>query len=250
MMTMIQFSGRSFLAAVFLCLLGSASSSTALAGDFTVTPVRIYMTPKDRATAITVTNDGDTELVMQADLFQWKQTPDGKDELTPTEEMLLSPPIIKVAAKSRQVVRLVRIYAARPTEQMTYRMIVREIPEAVKQTEGNVVQLALAFNMPVFITPPKAKPKLDCTVARVAADAVKATCENSGDAHTHPVSLLLTAGNGDTLAKDEAGGYILSGIKRSFELKRKDGKIPGGAGKLAVTFADGSNRSYDFSISE
>lgn len=249
-MSVIHFSGRSFLAAVSLCLLGGAFADRALAGNFSIMPVRIYMTPKDRATAITVTNEGDAELVMQADLFEWKQTPDGKDELTPTEEMFLSPPIIKIAPNSRQVVRLVRIGTARPTGQLTYRMIAREIPEAVKPTEGNLVQLALAFSMPVFITPPEAKPKVDCTVARVAADTVKATCDNSGNAHTHPVSLLLNAGNGDTLAKDDVGGYILSGIKRSFELKRKDGNIPAGAGKLVVSFADGSNRSFDFSISE
>jgi len=249
-MRVIHVSGRSILAAFALCLLSGALATQALAGSFSIMPVRIYMTPKDRATAITVTNDGDTELVMQADLFQWKQTPDGKDELTPTEDMFLSPPIIKIAPNSRQVVRLVRIGTARPTEQLTYRMIAREIPEAVKPTEGNLVQLALAFSLPVFITPPEAKPKLDCTVTRVAADTVKATCDNSGNAHTHPVTLLLNAGNGDTLAKDDVGGYILAGVKRSFELKHKDGKIPGGAGKLAVSFADGSNRSYDFNIAE
>jgi fimbrial chaperone protein len=249
-MGVIHFSGRSILAAVLLCLLGSTSASPALAGNFTVTPVRIYMTPKDRATAITVTNDGDTELVMQADLFQWKQSPDGNDELTVTEEMFLSPPIIKVAANSRQVVRLVRIAAARPSEQLTYRMIVREIPEARKPTGDNEVQLALAFNMPVFITPPEAKPKLDCTVTRMAADTVKATCENSGNAHTHPVTLLLKTANGDTLAKDEVGGYILASIRRNFELKRKDGKIPAGAGKLEVSFADGSKRSFDVVIKD
>jgi len=249
-MSVIHLSGRSLLAAIWLCLLGGTLVGPAFAGGFTVTPVRIYMTPKDRATAITVTNDGDTELVMQADLFQWKQTPDGKDELIPTEAIFLSPPIVKIAAKSRQVVRLARIGAAQPTDQLTYRMIVREVPEAVKPAEGNVVQVAMAFNMPVFITPPQAKPKLDCSVARVAADAVKATCENSGNAHTHLVSLLLNAGNGDTLARDDSGGYILSGIKRGFDLKRKDGKIPDGAGKLVVSFADGSKRSFDINIAK
>ncbi len=249
-MSVFHFKGRSSLAAMSLCLLCTTFSIPALAGDFTVTPVRIYMTPKDRATAITVTNDGDTELVMQADLFLWKQTPDGKDELTPTDDIFLAPPIIKVAAKSRQVVRLARVGAARPTEQLTYRMIAREIPEARPPTEGNEVQLALAFNMPVFITPPQAKPIINCTASRVAADSVVATCENSGNAHTHPVSLLLHGGNGDTLAKDDVGGYILAGIRRGFVLKREGGKIAAGSGKLAVSFADGSKQSFDVNIGD
>lgn len=247
-MGVIHFGSGRGVAAVLLCLAASLANHYASAGGFTVTPVRIYMTPKDRATAVTVTNDGDTDMVMQAELVRWTQTPDGKDELTPTEEIFLSPPIIKVAANSRQVVRLARIGAAKSNEQLTYRMVVREIPEARKPTENNEVQIALAFNMPVFITPFDAKPKLDCTVSRVAMAAVKAVCANSGNAHIHPVKLELNDSKGDTLVRDDSGGYILANVTRSFELKRKDGKISSGNGKLVVSFADGTNRSYDVSI--
>jgi len=40
----------------------------AVAGVFSVTPVRIYMTPRDRAVAVTITNQGDSPIVLQADL--------------------------------------------------------------------------------------------------------------------------------------------------------------------------------------
>ena len=78
----------------------------AWAGLFSVTPVRIFMTPRERAAAVTVTNEGDTELLMQADVYDWKQKADGSDDLTLSEDMILAPPIIKLAPKSRQVVRL------------------------------------------------------------------------------------------------------------------------------------------------
>ena len=247
-MGVIHFRGGRAWAAVLLCLAGILANHYASAGGFTVTPVRIYMTPKDRAVAVTVTNDNDTEMVMQADLVRWKQTPDGKDELTPTEEIFLSPPILKIAAKSRQVVRLARIGSAKVNEQLTYRMIVREIPEVRKSSENTEVQIALAFNMPVFITPQDAKPKLDCTVIRVTVETVRAVCANSGNAHIHPVKLELSDSKGDALSRDDSGGYILANVTRSFDLKRKDAKISGGNGKLMVSFADGTNRSYDVSI--
>lgn len=247
-MGLIHFSSGRALAAALLCLTASLASQLVYAGGFTVTPVRIYMTPKDRATAVTIINDSDNEMVFQAELLQWKQTPDGKDQLTPTEEIFLSPPIIKVAPNSRQVVRLARIGIAKTDEQLTYRMIVREIPEARKPTENNEIQLALAFNMPVFVTPAGTKPNLNCTVARTTVQAVNAVCTNSGNAHTHAVKLELNDSKGGLLAQDESGGYLLANITRSFELKRKDGKIAGGSGKLLVTFADGTNRSYDVSI--
>ena len=220
------------------------------AGVFSVTPVRIYMTPKDRAIAVTITNEGDEELVMQADLFLWKQKPGGQEDLTLTEDMFLSPPIIKLAPKSRQVVRLARLSNARPTEQLTYRMIVREIPEARPAKQDMQVQIALAFSMPVFITPPGAKAKLDCTVERVSADTVKTTCENTGTGYSHPTSLLLTRNTGEKIASQESGGYILPGIKRSFELKPAQGNIPGGKAKLAAMFDDGSSQTYDVTVTD
>lgn len=219
------------------------------AGQFTVTPVRIYMTAKDRAVAVTITNEGDEELLMQADLFLWKQKPDGQDDLTLTEDMFLSPPIIKLAPKARQVVRLARIRVVNATEQLTYRMILREVPEAKPAKDSVQIQIALAFNLPVFITPPGAKAKLDCTMERVAANTVKAVCENTGAAHAHPTAFLLTSATGEKIASQDTGGYILQGIKRSFNIKRDGGvAIPGGKAKLLVTLVDGTQQTFDVPI--
>ena len=220
------------------------------AGVFTVTPVRIYMTPKDRAIAVTITNEGDEELVMQADLYLWRQKPGGQDDLTLTEDMFLSPPIIKLAPKSRQVVRLARLSTSNPTEQLTYRMIAREIPEAKPAKQDLQLQIALAFSMPVFITPTGAKAKLDCTVEKVSTDKVKANCENTGNGYSHPTAFVLTRNTGDKIASQDSGGYLLPGIKRSFDLKPAQGNIPGGKAKLAATFDDGSSQIYDVIIGD
>ena len=45
----------------FAALLIALPAADAWAGAFTVTPVRIYMTPRDRAVALTVINEGDAE---------------------------------------------------------------------------------------------------------------------------------------------------------------------------------------------
>lgn len=221
------------------------------AGVFSVTPVRIYMTPKDRAIAVTINNDGDDELVMQADVYVWKQKANGEDELTLTEDMLLSPPIIKVAGKSRQVVRLARIHPAKSDQQLTYRMIVREIPEAKPAKDKVQLQVALAFSMPVFITPTGAKSKLDCTVERTAADdTVKAACVNTGNAYAQLLDFVLISESGNKLASRDNGGYILPTIKRDFDIKAADNRIPGGKAKLTVRLDDGSKQTFDVALTE
>lgn len=208
------------------------------------------MTPKDKAIAVTVTNEGDEELVMQADVYSWKQKPNGEDDLVLTEDLLLSPPIIKLAAKSRQVVRLARLRSVPPDDQLTYRLIMREVPEA-KPNKGDLqLQIALAFSLPVFITPPQARSVLDCKIERSTVDTVKAVCENSGHAYTQLIDLALVNTEGGTLASRDSGGYILPTNKRSFDIKSADKTIPAGRAKLSVRLDDGTTQAYDVTIPE
>lgn len=207
------------------------------------------MTPRDKAVAVTIINESDEELVMQADVYSWKQKPDGEDDLALTEDLLLSPPIIKVPAKSHQVVRLARLHALAQERQLTYRMIVREIPEAKPVKDKVQLQIALAYSMPIFVTPPEAKSRLVCVVERTAADSVNAICENTGNAYAQPLNFALTSPAGVQLANLEKAGYILPTIKRSFAIK-SDKHIPAGKAKLTVRLDDGVEQSYDVIIPE
>jgi fimbrial chaperone protein len=221
----------------------------ASAGEFTIMPVRIFMTARDRAIAITVTNEGNEDIVMQADLFSWKQKPDGSDDLALTEDLVLSPPILKLAPKSRQVVRLARLTPPPASGQQTYRLIMREVPEAKPSTELRV-QVALAFSLPIFITAPGAKRTLQCAPQRTAPDAVNVVCENSGNAYAQVRALELVSAAGQKLAGRDTGGYILPNIKRAFDVKKADGRIPGGPVKVQVALDDGSLQAFEATLPE
>lgn len=225
-------------------------AAPAWAGLFSVTPVRIFMAPRDRAVAVTINNEGDEELVMQADIYLWKQKPNGEDDLTLTEDLILSPPILKLAPRSRQVVRLAMLKPQASGEQQTYRLIVREVPEAKSADKNVQLQIALAFSMPVFITPAGAKRQLACTAERATPDTARVTCENNGNAYAQPRDFVLSTATGAKLASRDSGGYILPSMKRSFDVKRTDGLLPGGNTKLAVTLDDGTTQSFDVKIAE
>jgi fimbrial chaperone protein len=243
--------GKRPAAALAGALLATLAALPAAAGTFSVSPVRIYMQPRERATAVTIVNEGDTDLVMQADLFQWKQKADGSDDLVPTEDLILAPPILKLAPKSRQVLRLANLRPAPTDVQQTYRMVVREIPEA-KPTDGTVqVQVALAFSLPVFITPQGARSKLECQARKTSATTAVATCENRGQAYAQAVTMTLTSATGDTLATREiSAGYVLPQVRRSFEVSRTAGPLPPGPVKLIVTQDDGSKQTFDVQMAE
>lgn len=228
------------------------SAVAASAATFSVSPVRIYMQARERATAITVENEGDTEIVMQGEVFQWKQKADGTDELSATDDLILAPPILKVAPRSRQVLRLANLKPVPPGEQLTYRMIVREVPEALPPKEGVQIKVSLAFSLPIFITPPGAKQRLLCDAKRTSADVLVATCENQGDAYAQAVNFAVRNAAGSVLvSQDVAGGYILPKMRRRFELTRPaNGPAMADAAKFAVTQDDGSVQLFDVSMSD
>ncbi|AEG94600.1 fimbrial biogenesis chaperone [Ramlibacter tataouinensis] len=226
--------------AAFLLLLALGWPLTsAVAGVFSVTPVRLYMTPRDRAIAVTLTNEGDTDVVLQADIHSWAQKPDGADELTLTEDLILAPPIIKLAPRARQVVRLALLKPADPGRQLTYRLVVREVPEALPQQPGVQLPIALALSMPVFITPPAAKRQVECTTSRAESSSVSLRCTNAGNAYAQIREARVQRAE-QVLARFEGGSYLLPGASKAISLKGEQPLAPGAA-QLTVTFDDGQS---------
>ena len=224
---------------VFLLLVPFMPLS-ATAGAFSVSPVRIYMLPKERVVAVTVVNEGDTEVVLQADLNAWTQKPDGTDELNLTDDLILSPPIIRLAPNTRQVVRLALLKPADASRQLIYRMIMREVPEAVANIDRTIqLPVSLALSMPVFITPPPAKRIVDCSTA----PNLTVKCTNSGTAYAQVREIELKRG-AVTLARFEGGTYILPGAQKVISLKGESSLTPGVA-QMSVSFDDGKSQVFE-----
>ncbi len=247
--------GTFFLLA--LALGCAVATPWAKAGQFSVSPVRIFMAPQDRAVAVTLVNEGDSELVMQSDVYLWRQKPGGEDDLQMSEDLFLSPPIVKLAPKAKQVVRLAMVKPPKAGPQQTYRLLVREVPEALKSEKDLKVQIALAFSLPVFITPPGAQREVACTLARAGAAEAKVSCANSGTAYAQIREMLLSSASGERLAARDIGGYILPGITREYELKaatpaagNTQVKWQSGKAKLSVTYDDGASQTFDVALGD
>ncbi len=244
---------RTHIAAIAIfSIVAAVFPAPLLAGSFSVSPVRIYMLPRDRAVAITIVNEGDTEVALQADINTWSQKPNGADDLVLTEDLILSPPIIKLAPKARQVVRLALLKPADASKQLTYRLIVREVPEAVTPGPNVQIPIALALSMPVFITPPTAKREIACNASQAAqatqgaAASVLVSCQNTGTAYAQVREITLRR-DGATLGKFEGGTYILPGAEKTIPVKT-EAAVTAGAAQLQVTFDDGKSQSFSVAV--
>ena len=218
----------------------------ALAATFTVTPVRIYMKPQDRAVAVTITNESDAPVLLQADLYTWSQKADGTDETALTEDLVLSPPIIKLAARGRQVVRLARLKPADAGRQLTYRMILREVPEAAAAKDKIQVAVALALSMPVFVTPAPAKREMACEASRAGGETLNVTCANKGSAYAQVREIVVKHGE-QIVGRFEGGAYILPGARKVMSTNARN-VSPGSRLQLVVTYDDGRSDSFDVTV--
>lgn len=209
----------------------------AVGGSYSVVPVRIQFSARDRAVAVTLTNQGDTPLALTAELFRWEQDASGADRLTPTDDLVLAPGLVRLAPKSQQVVRLALLRAADPQTQLTYRMFVREQPDGSQPAPGVAIPVSVAMSLPVFITPPAARWDVEC-----AAKGAEVRCTNSGTATALVRSVELESG-GKVLAKFEGGAYLLPGASRPIALHPAyTVSLPA---RLTVVFDDNQTAAYE-----
>src|SRR5689334_2849737 len=97
-------SGADWQVAWFLLasLISLLAAPRAHAQSLEVAPVRIELAAGQTTTTVTVTNRGTKATGIQARAFAWSQSAND-DQLSPTKDVLLSPPIAEVAPGETQL---------------------------------------------------------------------------------------------------------------------------------------------------
>lgn len=207
--------------AAILALCASAVSAQSL----TVLPVSIQMVPGQSATTLTIINAGEVETSVQIRAFAWAQ-PGGEDQLTASDQLLISPPIAMIPARAAQIVRLV--LRKPPTgKEGTFRIIVDQIPPPA---EPGTVRIALRLSIPVFALPKtRALPHAQFHVERKGSEAWLVAV-NDGGRHETFRSLDLSGG---LIPAANASPYVLAGAKRRWPLTIS-GALPTSASTLRL----------------
>jgi fimbrial chaperone protein len=195
-----------------------SSSPAARAQALSVLPVNIQMAPGAQATTVTVTNQGSSQTAVQIRAYKWNQEGDN-DELTPSNEVVVSPPIATIEPGENQVVRLI-LRQPPVGREATYRIILDQIPPPA---EPGVVHVVLRMSIPIF-----AQPK-----TRAASD-LQFHVENK-DGNTYLVGVndglrhesirgigLKTSDGRELKAADGESPYILAGSTRHWKIDAPD----------------------------
>lgn len=197
------------------------TTSLADASGLQVSPVSLTLPATQNAEGLWLSNTGDTVVHAQVRVYRWTQDERG-DQLTPTRELLVSPPMLELAAGERQLIRAIRLGAPSTTGiEQTYRLVIDELPVAQPEEQG--LRYVLRYSVPVFVQPAgpePGSPELQWTLRREQGQAV-VEVENRGATHAQLVNLVHadTQGRRTELAPGLLG-YVLPGARMRWTLEK------------------------------
>ncbi|MYM70175.1 fimbria/pilus periplasmic chaperone [Pseudoduganella sp. FT55W] len=190
----------------------------AVAANLQISPVMINLRAGQGATGINMQNLGEAPVYGQVRVYQWEQK-EGDDVLTPTQDVVASPPIIQIEPKSSQMIRLVRRSDQLPVSELCYRILIDEIP---KGDSGPVsgVDIRLRYSVPLFVLPAddRAAPSLAWAVYKKDGFWMLRV-RNSGTQRAQIGALELSNGAGQQFViAPGLFGYVLAGRLREWRL--------------------------------
>lgn len=196
-----------------------AATLAAQAASLQVAPTSVQLSAEETAQGLWLSNSGDTPLQAQVRVFRWRQH-EGEDLLDASDRIAISPPMLRLAPHSRQLVRIIRLDDAPRTTEDTYRVLVDELPSADAETGTAAgLQFVLRYSVPIFVKPAAAAaPSLR---ARLIRDAAAPALEvvNQGTEHAQVVDLHFVASDGTRAAiADGLAGYVLPGQRKRWPL--------------------------------
>ncbi|MGK5076919.1 fimbrial biogenesis chaperone [Janthinobacterium sp. HLX7-2] len=203
------------LLALLLCLCGAA---VVQAANLQISPVTINFRAEQSAAGINLQNLGDQPMYGQVRVFAWDQR-NGEEVLAPTQELMASPPIVEIAANSRQTIRLVRAQAGPAAQEKTYRVLIDEVSREDDTGRGGV-DIRLRYSVPVFVLPSGAPGKeiLDWQVFRQDGEWML-RISNSGTFHAQIGAMTLTnRGGKEFVISKGLFGYVLAQRMRVWRL--------------------------------
>lgn len=204
-------------------------------------PTNVFIDSKEKAAAMWLENRGNTLQTYQMRVYAWSHTGD-KEELTAQNDIVGSPPIMQIEPGKRQLVRLIRTHTPPPGKEMTYRVILDEIPsvEPDAPDTANGVKFRMRYSIPVFVfgeglssqsMQGNGKIEVDKAVAghslswRIKNDRKQKTLEvsNNGPVHVHLRNLTFV--KADEMKTDPGGaaGYVLPGKTMSWPVTARMG---------------------------
>jgi fimbrial chaperone protein len=196
-----------------------AAADEAAASTLSVAPIRVELSSATRTAVLTVRNQEDSPVVVQARPAAWSQ-PQGGEQLDDTHELLVTPPIFTIAPRGQQVLRIALVREPDPARELDYRLVLTELPSA-SPAETTGLKVALRITLPVFVAAAQghAAPDLAWSHQWLADGGLEIQAQNHGSAHLQILDFdVQSAGHIVQGLHTDNSHYLLPGTQVRWQL--------------------------------
>jgi fimbrial chaperone protein len=220
-----------------------AAVGTAAASTLGVAPVRIELTPSATRAVLTVRNQEDSPVVVQARPAVWSQH-DDHDQLDDTHELLVTPPLFTIPPRGEQVVRVALLRKPDPSRELDYRLVLSEVPPP-PAPDTHELRVALRITLPIFVAAPlHTSADLSWHDSWLPDGTLEVTAQNHGTAHVQILDFdAATADHAGQKLHSDNARYLLPGGSAHWELHAAAGVSPG-----ARLLIHGHSDAGDFTV--
>ena len=199
-----------------IAIIGTTLSAGPLsAGSLQVSPVSVKVVSPATSATVTLRNQGTAPIHTQVRVFRWSES-EGAEQLTPTTDVVASPPIVSLEKSVDYVVRIVRTARTPMTGSENYRIIVDELPSP-KSGSDNGVTLLMRYSIPIFFEQPSASDGVLTWEATARDGKLVLSAKNSGDRHVRVSALKVDLRGGKSISfGDGLAGYVLGHATRTW----------------------------------
>ncbi|RTN95438.1 molecular chaperone [Enterobacter sp. WCHEn090032] len=193
-------------------------------------PIDPWLAADAKATELWIQNQGNSATTMQVRIVRWKQE-DGHERYTAQQDVVASPPIVTIAAGSKQLIRLIKQASVPAGAEQAYRIIVDEIPQADVKAEPAIgLKLQMRYSIPLFVYGqgiPTIKEGAHHAVVETRNLSWRVTqaggqpaleVQNRGDVHVRLSQVALEQGGQKRTIAEGLLGYVLPGSSRSWPI--------------------------------
>lgn len=227
----------------------AATCNLASATGLQVTPTTLSLKAAQNADGLWLSNSGDAVVHAQVRVYHWTQNKDG-DQLTPSQGLVISPPMVQIGVGGQQMVRVIRVGpppSGTAAVEDAFRLAIDELPIDVSGGAG--LHFVVHYSLPIFIEPAGAvstSPKLQWKL-QPDAGHVWLQASNQGDGHAQlsGIAFVDSAGHRTELVPGLLG-YVLPGSTMRWALKQPATVFAGG-GTLEIT-VNGQKTTQNLSL--
>jgi len=153
------------LRALLLLFIMALTPAAHAANSLMIWPIDPAINPDEKASELWLENRGNATTMMQVRIFSWLQV-GGQEQYQTQQQVVASPPMVRLEPGQKQLVRLIKQGAPQAGREMSYRVVLDEIPTPRTPGENQAgLTFQMRYSVPLFVygngvTSDSAKPQL------------------------------------------------------------------------------------------